>query len=134
MHQGHKKNLNLKPNYKCFNFNFFKYSIFSFDPSTLKKKKKKEKSFQLFQCQCTCYLLPQYTSLYFPVLVVYLRGSEEGNDSATYSVPNHGPYLLVQSHPKEEHWRAAALMKKQRICIPGGWKCAKKQYYKFYVR
>lgn len=47
--------------------------------------------------------------------MVCLRGSEEGNDSAACSVPNHGPCLPVQSHSKEEYWRAAELMKKQNM-------------------
>lgn len=51
--------------------------------------------------------------------------SGEGNDSATCSVPNHGPYHPGQSHPKEQHWRAAAVMKRQRICRAVGCKCAK---------
>ena len=57
--------------------------------------------------------------------MVCLGCSGEGNDSAACSVPNHGPCPPGQSHPKEQHWRAAAGMKKQRICRAASCKCAK---------
>lgn len=86
-------------------------------------KNKRLLAYTLFQS--ACYVLPYYTFLYYPALEVCLGCSGGGNDSAACSVPNHGPCLPGQSHPKEQHWRAAAVMKKQRICIAGGCKCAK---------
>lgn len=110
----------IKSNLKCLHFLFFKYSIFSFDPSSWKTK-----GFEHTPSSTDCYLLPYHTSRCYLALGVCWGCSAEGNDSAACSGPNHGPCLPGQSHPKEQRWRAAAEMKIQRICRAAGSKCAK---------